>query len=344
MILPIIIICTSSAGSQCNLDMPSMLSWFSYTVLTGQNRLNRRRIGQHVYINYQNDPTSSHNHQAHSRRASNSQTKLAQSPSIPPSPPPRRNLGPRKRRQNHPPRQTKQPHDPRSQRLYANINTHRNFGPETGNIQQEPVVEKDYIFEDIVANPWATSIIEHMIGPNPQLRFYSANTAFKATGRQPPHVDVDFKMPRMPFGYCININLVSTSPENGATEFWLGSHTDTDESVFDREANNEPIKAELLEHRRKTTPPIQPSLPKGSLIIRDLRLRHAGMPNRTNEPRVMLVSIQFPSWYRSDQTLTLPRALEGQIDFGRTVPFVKWVGEDYDYLQGAHNHDLTLKP
>jgi ectoine hydroxylase-related dioxygenase (phytanoyl-CoA dioxygenase family) len=233
---------------------------------------------------------------------------------------------------------------PEAKRLYANTNTHRNFGPDTGNIQQEPVIEREYIFEDILANPWATSIIEHMIGPNPQLRFYSANTAFKATGRQPPHVDVDFKMPRMPFGYCININLVSTSPENGATEFWLGSHTDTDESVFDRQANNEPIKSELLKQRRKISPPIQPSLPKGSLIIRDLRLWHAGMPNRTDEPRVMLVSIQFPSWYRSDQKLVLPRALEGKIDFGRTVPYVKWVGKDYDYLQGAHDHDLTLKP
>jgi ectoine hydroxylase-related dioxygenase (phytanoyl-CoA dioxygenase family) len=233
---------------------------------------------------------------------------------------------------------------PEAKRLYANTNTHRNFGHATGNIQQEPVVEKDYIFEDILANPWATSIIEHMIGPNPQLRFYSANVAFKATGRQPPHVDVDFKMPRMPFGYCININLVSTSPENGATEFWVGSHTDTDGSIFDREADNKPVKSELLEQRTKISPPIQPSLPKGSLIIRDLRLWHAGMPNRTDEPRVMLVSIQFPSWYRSDQMLILPGALEGKIGFGRTVPFVKWVGEDYDYLKGAHDHDLTLKP
>lgn len=233
---------------------------------------------------------------------------------------------------------------PEAQKLYSNETTHRNFGQATGNIQQEPVVEADYIFEDILANPWATSIIEHMVGPTPQLRFYSANTAFKANGRQPPHIDVDFPMPRMPFGYCININLVSTAPENGATESWLGSHTDTDESVFDREADDLQIKAELLEKRRKISPPIQPGLPKGSLIIRDLRLWHAGMPNKTDEPRVMLVSIQFPSWYRSDQRLVLPRVLEGRINFGRTIPFVKWVGEDYDYLQGAHGHDLTLKP
>lgn len=232
---------------------------------------------------------------------------------------------------------------PEAKKLYANVDTHRNFGQTTGNIQQEPVVDKDYIFEDIIANPWATSIVEHMMGPNPQLRFYSANTAFKATGRQPPHVDVDFDMPRIPFGYCININLVDTSPENGATEFWLGSHIDTDQSVFDRTANNLQIKTELVEERRKISPPIQPSLPKGSLIIRDFRLWHAGMPNKTEDPRVMLISIQFPSWYRSDQTFTLPRSLEGNIHFGRLVPYVKWVDEDYDYLQGSHDHDLTLK-
>ncbi|KAE8152763.1 hypothetical protein BDV25DRAFT_137570 [Aspergillus avenaceus] len=233
---------------------------------------------------------------------------------------------------------------PEAKELYARTETHRNFGPDTGNIQQEPVCEADYIFEDIIANPFATTVIEGMIGPHPHLRFYSANTAFKATGRQPVHIDIDFDMPRMPFAFCVNINLVDTSPENGATEVWPGSHIDTDRNVLDHTVEHKQVKSDLLEAKRMISPPVQPGLPKGSLIIRDFRLWHAGMPNRTDDPRVMLVTIQFANWYRNKQTLTLPKSLQGKVNFGRVVPCVDWVDDGYDYLKGAHTHDFSLLP
>ncbi|ORY70922.1 uncharacterized protein BCR38DRAFT_453603 [Pseudomassariella vexata] len=226
--------------------------------------------------------------------------------------------------------------------LYTRPTTHRNFGSTTGNIQQEPVLEPNYIFQDVIANPWAVDVIQCMLGPHPKLRFYSANTAFKATGRQPPHIDIDFDFPKIPFGYCVNINLVDVSPENGSTEIWLGTHTNTDKSVLDDDAYQ--IRPSLQEERRKISPPIQPNLPKGSLIIRDFRLWHAGMPNKTDEPRIMLVSVQFPHWYRSDLKIKLPENLKGKLDWGDVTPCVEWMPEGYDYLQGAHDHDFTLLP
>lgn len=233
---------------------------------------------------------------------------------------------------------------PEAERLYARTETHRNFGTHTGNIQQEPVCEAEYIFEDVIANRFATSVIECMVGPNPAMRFYSANTAFNASGRQPVHIDIDFDMPRVPFAFCVNVNLVETSAENGATEVWLGSHADTDQSVIDRESEHGGVRQDLLDERRKISPGIQPGLPKGSLVIRDLRLWHAGMPNRTDDPRVMLVSIQFASWYRNNQKFRLPRSLEGRVDWGRVVPCVEWVDDGFDYLQGAHDHDFAPLP
>lgn len=224
--------------------------------------------------------------------------------------------------------------------LYTKPGTHRNFGSETGNIQQEPVIEAEFLFDDILANPWATSITECILGPNPHLRFYSANTAFKATARQPVHIDPDFDFPRMPFGLCININLVDTGPENGATELRLGSHAKSSVQTSDEDG----VRTGLLESRQRICPPIQPTLPKGAMVIRDLRLWHAGMPNRTDDPRVMLVLIQFPAWYRSDQRFCLKESAKGVIDWGRLVPCVEWVGEDYDYLAGRHDHDFSLKP
>lgn len=231
---------------------------------------------------------------------------------------------------------------PEAKELYARLSTHRNFGQNTGNIQQEPVLEDGYIFQDIIANPWATDVIQCMFGPHPTLRFYSANTAFKATDRQPPHIDVDFDFPMIPFGYCININLVDVTPENGSTEVWLGTHADTDVNVLDTEAYQ--IRPSLQSKRRETRPPIQPSLPKGSLIIRDFRLWHAGMPNFTDEPRVMLVTAQFPSWYRSELKLKLPSSAQGKIEWGELVPCVEWMDDNYNYLQGAHDHDFSLLP
>ncbi|KAL3464828.1 hypothetical protein BJX64DRAFT_275513 [Aspergillus heterothallicus] len=236
---------------------------------------------------------------------------------------------------------------PEAKTLYARASTHRNFGAKTGNIQQEPVLENEYVFQDVVANPFALQVVECMFGPRPALRFYSANTAFKAEDRQPVHVDVNFDFPKVPWGYAVNINLVETTPENGATEVWLGSHTDTTKEVLDPQYAHKQVKEELLEERRKIGKGgIQPAcLPKGSLIIRDMRLWHAGMPNRSEEPRVMLVTILFPHWYRSDQKILLPESLQETVKGWEGVDTqVEWVEEGYDYLQGRHDHDFSLKP
>lgn len=230
---------------------------------------------------------------------------------------------------------------PDARTLYAKTSTHHNFGHGTGNIQQEPCPEPGYVFDDVIANPWATQVIESMLGPNPHLRFLSANTAFKASQRQPPHIDVDFDFPRIPFGFCVNINLVETSPANGATEVWLGTHRDASPDMLNAEGE---LRSEVVEARRQVRRPIQPSLPKGAVIIRDFRLWHAGMPNRTEEPRVMLVTIQFPCWYRSEQRVVLPMGLKGKVGWGRLVPCVEWVEDGYDYLQGRHDHSFDLLP
>ncbi|KAK3937319.1 phytanoyl-CoA dioxygenase family protein [Diplogelasinospora grovesii] len=228
--------------------------------------------------------------------------------------------------------------------LASRPSTHRNFGNTTGNIQQEPVLETPYIFDDVVANPWATQVISCMLGPNPHLRFYSANTAMKATGRQPVHVDIDFEYPRIPFGYCVNINLVDTCPENGATEVWQGTHI-IDSSKEKCEGGGAALVSEQLqEERRKVSPPIQASLPKGSLMIRDFRLWHAGRPNLTEDPRVMLVTVQFPHWYRSNLKMRLPKEAKETVNWGDLVPVAEWMDEGWDYLQGKHDHDFSLLP
>lgn len=49
--------------------------------------------------------------------------------------------------------------------------------------------------------------------------------------------------------------------------------------------------------------PSQPGVRKGSIVLRDLRLWHAGMPNISDDVRVMLAMIHFAPWYRNPMRL-----------------------------------------
>ncbi|EHK50181.1 hypothetical protein TRIATDRAFT_45140 [Trichoderma atroviride IMI 206040] len=229
-----------------------------------------------------------------------------------------------------------------AEQLKTREKAHINFSAETRNFQQEPVPEEGYIFDDIIANPWAAEILEHMLGPKPKIRLYSANTAFKAEARQPVHIDMALGYPRTPFGFCVNINLVSTSPENGATEFWLGTHNDPALEALTINGHGDDDK--LVEERRKVRPPIQASLPKGSLIIRDIRIWHAGMPNRTDDTRVMLVTVAVAPWYRNKQKILLPMRWQNRIQWGKLDPCIEWVENDRNYLQGSHDISLAQLP
>ena len=91
------------------------------------------------------------------------------------------------------------------------------------------------------------------------------------------------------------------TPENGSTEIWLGTHVFSQaaqEGVHGDRASGR-IKGDFLERRREERGPNQPVVKKGSVVIRDLRLWHAGMPNKTEDVRVMLAMIHFAPWYRN---------------------------------------------
>mgnify|MGYP002380673427 FL=1 len=115
---------------------------------------------------------------------------------------------------------------------------------------------------------------------------------------QPVHSDADFDHPDHPFAFVINVPLITMTPENGSTEIWLGTHKDTGLAVQEGrhgERASGRIRSEELEKRREVRPPCQPVVPKGSIVIRDLRLWHAGIGNRTDEVRVMLAMSMSPS-------------------------------------------------
>lgn len=152
------------------------------------------------------------------------------------------------------------------------------------------------------------------LGPRPVWNWLTANTAVANTGaRQPTHKDNSFDHPMYPYYFIANIPLCDFSAANGSTEFWLGSHAHTswlDQKQALTEDDVEPYRSSMVgaEHfrsakvgerippvredvvaeRLKIRPPIQPSCGRGDVMIRDLRLWHAGMPNSSDEHRIML--------------------------------------------------------
>ena len=167
-----------------------------------------------------------------------------------------------------------------------------------GNIQQDPPPVKEYFQPSVLLNPIAKQVTSTVLGPRPKWTFCSGNTAMpplpgSKPQRQPVHSDADFAHPDHPFALVINIPLISFTPENGSTEIWLGTHKPELSGIHVQEGVHGDrasgcIKKSLLEQRRAAVPPVQAPIIKGSIIIRDLRLWHAGMPNFTQDVRVMI--------------------------------------------------------
>ncbi|KAL3297878.1 phytanoyl-CoA dioxygenase [Colletotrichum asianum] len=192
------------------------------------------------------------------------------------------------------------------------------FNYNLGNLQQDPPPVAEYFYKSIFTNPIATQITSSVLGPRPKWTFCSANSAMPplpgaSPQRQPVHSDADFAHPSHPFALVANIPLVSMTPENGSTELWLGTHTadvSAQEGKHGERASGR-IREDLLTERRLMRGPSQPEVKKGSIVLRDLRLWHAGMPNMSDEVRVMLAMIHFAPWYRNPMRLQFGEDVKG---------------------------------
>jgi len=165
---------------------------------------------------------------------------------------------------------------------------------------------KRYFDPSIFLNPLATQVTSSVLGPWPRLSFMSGNSALPPiTGSepqsQPVHSDADFEHPQSPFALVVNVPLIEMTPENGTTEVWLGSHLISGKHVQEGDHGERAsgrIRKDVLAKREQERSSSQPVVKKGSIIIRDLRLWHAGKPNFTQQTRVMLAMIHFAPWFR----------------------------------------------
>ncbi|KAI1372224.1 phytanoyl-dioxygenase family protein [Hypoxylon crocopeplum] len=229
-----------------------------------------------------------------------------------------------------------------------------NHGVKSNILQRPPIVESEYLNEELYFNTFLLQVANAYLGGTPIWNWLTANTAIANTPgiRQPAHKDSGgFDHPQFPYYFIANVPLCDFSVENGSTEFWLGSHqaTSSADQLVAKTADDlkpygmarigdpiPPIAEWAKEERMSVRPPIQPRCGPGDIMIRDLRTWHAGMPNLSGAHRVMLgLGYQSPHHAGDFMKLHLPLA---QKEF-----FAKSAGDKVEVRAQWYDHDEFAK-
>ena len=215
------------------------------------------------------------------------------------------------------------------------------FNFNTSNVQQDPPPFPPYLFRDVLCNNMAIAVTKAVLGPGVKNGFYSGNTAMPSTQRQPVHADSaqlwsGLEVAPPAYGVVVNVPLVDMDARNGSTELWPGSHQEMGVSVHD----DIKISEAALESRRQIALPFQPSVKAGSLLIRDIRLWHAGMPNRSGQPRPMIAMIHWCSWWGHAETLTFPKGTEALFADSDLRTLARFVDDPIDYIHKPQAYDF----
>jgi hypothetical protein len=217
----------------------------------------------------------------------------------------------------------------------------------TGNIQQDPPPFQPYLFEDVLLNPQAIAVTSALLGPGLRNVMYSGNTALPSDARQPVHADIGHLWPSEVLELAhpaaqlvVNVPTVDVSAENGATEIWLGTHRDVTVGM----GGDIEVPTEVLESRREVCPPIQPTITRGSVVIRDARLWHAGMPNRTGNPRPMIAMLHVSNWLDVGSPLEFPAGTEAFFDHPVLTTAARFTEAPTDHIHRSHGFGLTGEP
>ena len=161
-------------------------------------------------------------------------------------------------------------------------------------------LQSPFIDPLIIENPMIFQVLRSTLGE----RFfgclpYGCNAAYPGSNKQNVHRDSghifpEVQTPMPPVLIAANIALDDFTIENGATEIWPASHTRVDSS---------PIEIATLRippEQYSDQPSVQTVMSAGSIVLRDMRTWHRGMPNSTNRLRIMLAIVYYRQYFMPD--------------------------------------------
>ncbi|GMV87611.1 MAG: hypothetical protein AMXMBFR81_05420 [Chthonomonas sp.] len=211
------------------------------------------------------------------------------------------------------------------------------------NVQQDPPPMAEYLFRDVLVNEFVVQLTSSVMGQGMKNAFYSGNTALAhGTQRQPVHADMGHLWPNTehatpPYALIVNMPMVDMDARNGSIELWPGTHLDTSVAMQDGDIK---VSPERIEAQRAIRPPVQPKMRAGSVIIRDMRMWHAGMPNHTDQPRPMIAMIHWVSWWPLHEKLTFPKGTEALFVHPDLETVADFVDTPIPYLGRHVSYDL----
>ena len=84
--------------------------------------------------------------------------------------------------------------------------------------------------------------------------------------------------------------------------------------------------------RREIAPPVRGNAKKGSVLIRDIRLWHRGVPNPSDRPRHMIAMIHNIRWLQRSKPLRYLKGGEAAFENSELDHNAEFTDEPIDYL------------
>lgn len=202
---------------------------------------------------------------------------------------------------------------------------------ERGHLQQGPPPLKNFVFRDVVMNPYVIDVCVALLGETPTLTFYNGNTNCPRSSTQHLHMDSahrnDAQQAVEPtFSLVVNISPGPMNRSNGAIELWPGTH------LIRSNDGSRAIGEKQMDERRDTSPPIQPITQTGDVLIRDIRLWHRGVPNLSKRPRHMIAMVFVDGSSEVRGRLRFQKGCETELEGTSVNSNTDYVDEPIDYL------------
>ena len=149
-----------------------------------------------------------------------------------------------------------------------------------------------FISPNILTNVFAMPIVEQIVGEDCRMFYFSADAPMPGSDYQAVHGDYAPFYPEsdvvLPISaLVVNYPLVNVTEANGPLEAWPNTHLTPEKNYT----------GTYVQDMAKETAPVKMLTPKGSLIIRDIRMWHRGTPNVSDEIRPNLALIYGRGWW-----------------------------------------------
>jgi ectoine hydroxylase-related dioxygenase (phytanoyl-CoA dioxygenase family) len=161
--------------------------------------------------------------------------------------------------------------------------------------------EEPFIDPRVITSKFVLPIVEKLVGEDCACIYLSADAPLPGSDYQMVHSDQMPFFPEStitlpPAGIVLNIPLVDVTDENGPMEAFPGGN----HLIPENRSNQKYIEAAAAFLK-----PVRMTMPKGSLLIRDLRMWHRGTPNNSDHVRPNVALIYARPWWRAEYQASL---------------------------------------